>query len=106
MAEKRKISIRKILQAFVTLVVTSGCIVAVWGASRQQQLKTVSNIELNVTNGGRYQFLDKQALWKDVVAAKGIKENKTKVTKVNIKAIEKAAYTNPWVSKAQAYVDN
>jgi cell division protein FtsQ len=106
MAEKRRISIRKILQAFVTLVVTSGCIVAVWGASRQQQLKTVSNIELNVTNGGRYQFLDKQALWKDVVDAKGIKENKTRVTKLNIKAIEKAAYRNPWVSKAQAYVDN
>ena len=106
MATKRRISIRKVLQAFVTLVVTTGCIVAVLAASQKQQVKTLNNIDLFVTNGNAYQFLNKQELFKDLVEEKGIKEKKTRLSKLDVKAIEAAAYRNQWVSKAQAYVDN
>jgi cell division protein FtsQ len=106
MAAKRRISIRKILQAFVTLVVTSGCIVAVLAASRKQQVQTLNKIDLYVTNGGSYQFLDKQELFNDIVTKKGIKEHKTALSRLDVKAVEAAAYKNQWVSKAQAYVDN
>jgi cell division protein FtsQ len=106
MAAKRRISIRKILQAFVTLVVTSGCIVAVLAASQKQQVQTLNKIDLYVTNGGSYQFLDKQELFNDIVTKKGIKEHKTALSRLDVKAIETAAYKNQWVSNAQAYVDN
>ena len=106
MAAKRRISIRKVLQAFVTLVVTSGCIVAVLAASKKQQIQKLNNVDLYVTNGGSYQFLDKQELFNEIVTKNGIKENKTALHRLDVKAVEAAAYRNQWVARAQAYVDN
>lgn len=106
MSTKRKISIRKILQAIVTVIVTSGCIVAIMGASKMQQTKTLNQIQLHVKNEDKYQFLDKQALWNDLVKHNNIEEHKTKLARLDIKSIEKEACKNYWVSEAQVYVDN
>jgi len=106
MSLKRKISIRKVLQVFVTLVVTSSCIVAVLGASQRQEVKMLNEIDIYVTNGSKYQFLDKQELWNDLITKKDIKEHKTPLSKLNLRELEAAASVNPWVAKAQAYVDN
>jgi cell division protein FtsQ len=105
MATKRKISITKVLRAFVTLVVTTGCLVAVLGASRMQHAKKLNKIELQIGND-QYRFLDKQALWDSIITERGIEAGKTMVTKLNVKGIEKTAYKNQWVEDAQVYVDN
>jgi cell division protein FtsQ len=105
METKRKISITKVLRAFVTLVVTTGCLVAVLGASRMQHAKKLNKIELQIRND-QYRFLDKKALWDSIITERGIEEGKTMVTKLNVKAIEKTAYKNQWVENAQVYVDN
>ena len=106
MNKKRKISWRKILQAFVTLVVTSGCIAAILSASYKQDTKNLNNISLYVKNESKYQLLDKDALWNDVVEKKGIKEHRSKIARIDIHSMETAALKNPWVSDAQVYVDN
>jgi len=105
MTTKRKISVRKVLRALVTLVVTTGCIVAVLGASQIQQTKSLRHVTMHVRNDA-YQFLDKQALWNEAVANKGITEGKTRLSKLDIKKVERAVLSNQWVSEAQVYVDN
>jgi cell division protein FtsQ len=105
MAKKRKISIIKVLRAFVTMIVTTGCLVAVLGASRMQHAKKLNNIELQIRND-QYRFLDKKSLWDSIITKRGIREGQTMVTKLNVKGIEKTAYKNEWVEDAQVYVDN
>lgn len=106
MAKKRKISVRKLLRAFVTLVVTCSSVVLILGASRQQQTKTLNKVHLKVRNENDYLFLDKKQLWEDLVVNKGIKEGKTKLTALDIKSVERTSYQNQWISESQVYVDN
>ncbi len=106
MTKKRKISVRKVMQALVTLVVTVGCIVAVLGASEKQQTKTLRKVNLSIRNEHKYPFLDKQALWNDLVIQKGIEEGVSPISSLDVKSVEQQAYKNPWVASAQVYVDN
>jgi cell division protein FtsQ len=106
MAAKRKISIRKVLQALVTLIVTSGCIVAVLGASRLQQRHTLGQIFLHVKNEDKYLFINKQELWKDLIERKHIKAGKTRIEKLDVRSIERRSFRHPWVSDAEVYLDN
>ena len=105
MDKKRKISVRKVLRAFVTMLVTAGCIVAVLGASRIQQSKKIHEIKLHIRND-HYQFIDKQLLFDELIEENKIKEGVTKVSKLDIRSVEKKAYQNPWISNAQVYVNN
>jgi len=105
MAKKRKISIRKVLRAFVTFVVATGSILAVLSASRIQQAKKLKGITLHVRNDS-YQFLDRHALWDKVVIQQNLKEGKTKIDRLDIRKVERAALSNQWVAEAQVYVDN
>jgi len=106
MAVKRKISVRKVLQALVTLIVSGGCLFAVMGASKKQDHAKLNSIKLHVRNGKQYLFLDKKALWKQLFELNGITADTTPVDRIDIGAIEREALENPWVSEAQAYIDN
>lgn len=106
MANKRKISIRKVLQAMVTLVVTTACVTAILGASRMQRERIVKDIRIQIVSPSKQQFLDKQVLYKDLVTDLGIRPGKTTLAKLNVSAIEQKAYRNQWVGKAQIYLDN
>lgn len=105
MGKKRKISIRKVLRAFVTFVAATGSVLAVLSASKIQQTKTLRNITLHVRNDS-YKFLDRQALWDKVVIQQELKKGKTKLSGLDIRKVERAALSNQWVAEAQAYVDN
>ena len=106
MAKKGKISIRKVLQAFVTMVVTTACIVAILGASRMQRARTVKDVQIQLNSPSKFGFLNKEEVYKDLVTDLGIRRGRTTLAKLNVSAIEKKAYRNPWVGKAQAYLDN
>lgn len=106
MEKKRKISIRKVLQALVTIIVSTGCFIVVIGASNRQNDLTVSAVKLEIENIQRYPFLNKETLWKQLIDQQDIKVNKTKLSEINIGAIESKSYENLWVSQAKVYVDN
>lgn len=106
MATKRKISIRKVLQALVTLIVTSSCIVAILGASTMQKDKTLAHIDIDIKNGNRYPFIDKDSLWFNLITQRGIREQKTRLAGLDIRGIEQAALRNPWVKQAEIFVDS
>ena len=50
MATKRKISVRKILQVFLTVVVSTGCIIAIISASRIEDSKMLSSVAVHIKN--------------------------------------------------------
>ena len=106
MTTKRKISVRKILQAVFTLVLTGGCIAAILGASKIQQTEKLKGVFVHVKNEDKYQFLDKETLLKSIISKNELVTNKTQLGKINLKAIEKQVYKNAWVADAQVYVDN
>lgn len=105
MTAKRKISVRKVLQAFVTLLVTTACLVAILGASKMQKTKTLNRIHINIENENKYQFLNKTILREELIDQKEIKEGKTTIENLDIHAIEKKALKNPWIASAQVYLD-
>lgn len=106
MSAKRKISIRKVLQAVFTLVLTSGCIAAILSASKIQNNERLKGVFLHVKNEEQYQFLDKSTLLKEVKEKNDLVINKTKIGSVNLKAVEQEVYKNPWVAEAQVHIDN
>ncbi len=106
MAKKRKISIRKVLQALLTLVVVSGCLVAVLGASKRHEVRRLSKIHLEVLNEDRYRFLDKEALWRSLIDDRGLITDSTALNTLDVKGLEAAAIRHPWVARAEAYVDH
>lgn len=106
MDKKRKISIRKVLQAVVTIIVSTGCFIAVIGASYRQNDLKVTGVKLEIENINRYPFLNKELLWKQLIDQQDIKINKTKLSEINVNAIEMKSYENLWVSDAKAFVDN
>jgi cell division protein FtsQ len=105
MSAKRKISVRKILQLVVTVIVTAGCIAAVSSASRKHEVKKISGIEINIRND-RYQFVDKEEVKRMLLGNRHIDLQNTKVSKLNVHQMEKIISANPWVEDAQVYVDN
>lgn len=106
MERKRKISIRKVLQALVTLIVSIACMVGISAASKKQMEGTVNHIVLEITNEYQYQFLDKKTLMYEVVTRNQVLENKTPLSHLNLEKIEQEVKSNPWVRDAEVYLDN
>lgn len=106
MAEKRKISVRKILQFLLTLVVTACCIVAVLSASRKEDEKYIRNIDIRIKNENKCRFIDKAAIMDLVANDKHIDLKHVPSSKLDLHGMEEAIAANPWVGRAEIYVDN
>ncbi|HTN47576.1 MAG TPA: hypothetical protein VL098_14595 [Flavipsychrobacter sp.] len=106
MTAKRKISIRKVLQAVFTLLLTGGCVAAILSASKIQETEKLKSISLHVRNENKYQFLDKQSLLASIKRKNHLIANSTTLNQIHLKAIEQQVYEDPWVAEAQVYIDN
>lgn len=106
MSTKRNISFRKILQAFVTLVLVGGCIAAILSASKVQEKGTLNSITVHLTNENKYLFVDKAEVEKNIRQQFSLMNHKTTLNHINLKGIEQHLYNNPWIQKAQTYLDN
>lgn len=104
MSVKRKISVRKILQTFVTILVVAGCVTAILSASRMQDSRKIKGLDIRIRND-QYHFIDKQQV-KTMLFSSEVNIAKTNLKKLNAHLIEKAMNENPWVADAQVYVDN
>ena len=106
MSEKRKISVRKIIQVFLTLILSAVCVVAVVKAGNIEGKKKVKSIDIQIVNEKKFHFLNNEDVMNILSADKGADIKKTEVNKLNIHTMETAIRTNPWVADAQVYVDN
>jgi cell division protein FtsQ len=105
MQVKRKISARKILQLVVTVIVTTGCVLAMTSASKVQQQKKIKGININIKND-KYGFIDKQQVKDILLNDRHIDLMATSLGNVNVHKMENIITANPWVANAQVYIDN
>jgi len=105
MSEKRKISIRRIMQTLVTVLVTGACIAAMTSAARKQDAKHIKDFSINIRNE-QYGFVDKADVKLKLLNDKDIDVKKISLGRLDIGKMEKIVATNPWVADAQVFVDN
>jgi len=106
MSVKRKISVRKILQLFVTIVVTCCCVIAMVSASRIEDNKTLKRIAIHIKNDKKYHFIEQQEIMDLAITQQQIDISHTPVSKLDINAMERLIMADPWVANAQVYIDN
>lgn len=105
MSEKRKISVRKIIQTLVTILVTGACATAMLSAARRQDAKHIKDFSINIKNE-QYGFVDKAEVKYRLLNDKDVDVKKIALGRLNVGMMEKIVATNPWVADAQVYVDN
>jgi cell division protein FtsQ len=106
MAVKRKISIRKILQVFVTAVVTTCCITAMVSASRIEDNKKLKSIVVHIKNDKKYHFIEQQEILDLVVSHQQVKLEDALISRLDVRGMEQIIMADPWVANAQVFVDN
>lgn len=105
MEQKRKISVRKVMQALVTLVVTVACIVAITSATRVHNDRKVKDLDVRITNP-KYEFIDEQEVKQILLNKNHLDIEQTDMKALDINRLEKVINTNPWVADAEVYIDN
>ncbi len=105
MSEKRKISVRKIIQAMVTILVTGACVTAMLSAARKQDAQHIKDFSINIKNE-QFGFIDKAEVKERLLNDKDIDVKKISLGRLNIGKMEEIVATNPWVASAQVYIDN
>lgn len=106
MAAKRKISVRKILQVSLTVVVAVCCVLAIVSASRIEgglPLKALPVV--HISNDRKYQFIEQQHIMDLAIYDRNVDVQHTPVGKLDLRGIEKAIMADPWVADAQVYID-
>lgn len=106
MAAKRKISIRKVLQVLVTLVVTTGCVLAMLSAAKLQNSKNIAGIQIHIRNENACRFIDKEEVQHMLLSSRHIDVLHTPAAKLDLQKMEHIAQSSPWIADAQVYVDN
>ena len=106
MATKRKISIRKILQVLLTVVVSTGCIIAIVSASRIEDSKMLSSVAVHIKNDKKYHFIEEKEIMDLAVNNRSIDVMNTPISHLDVKGMEQVISADPWVASAQVFVDN
>jgi cell division protein FtsQ len=105
MSKGRKISVRKIIQTFVTLVAVAGCAVAMISADRQHANKKVKDVQLVVKSPSGVQFLTEVAVRDMLFTGRHLDPNRISLSKVDERSMEAILRANPWVKDAQVFTD-
>jgi cell division protein FtsQ len=105
-SKQRKISVKKVMQAALTLVATVGCIVAIVGAARVEESLPVAGVVVHIQDGKTYHFVEEPHVLEETVERAGIEVGKTVLRQVNLRAMEEALNEDDWVENSQVYVDN
>lgn len=106
MAQNTKISIRKVIQVFLTLVLTTCCVVAMVSASKVEESKKVVDVEVHITSGKKYHFIEEQKIRNEAIENRNIDIKNTALRSLDLRGMEKVLEDDPWIAQAQLYIDN
>jgi len=106
MSVRRKISVRKILQTFITLAAMTFCFIALLSASKLEHAKLPSNVEINIMNAEKYHFLDDSVVMGIVSNGYSTDIVHMPIGKLDVHKMENDLEKNKWVQDAQVYLDN
>lgn len=105
MSAKRKISIRKIIQAVLTLVLAVVCITAVMSATRMQQSRKLNGVDINISNN-KFGFVTGEEIESTLLRDGELGLGRTELSQLNVSQMEHVLKANPWVDDAEVYIDN
>ncbi|WP_117601799.1 cell division protein FtsQ/DivIB [Flavipsychrobacter stenotrophus] len=105
MAVKKKISIRKILQVFTTLVAASACITAIISASKIEGDKKLERVEVHINSGKKYHFIEEKQILDETINNRNIDIMHTPINKLDVQSMERVLKADPWVADASLYID-
>lgn len=104
--KKRKISVRKILQTLLTIVAAAGCIVAMVSASDMEAEKPLKKLpEISIKNDRRYHSAEQKKIMELAIYDRGVDILNTPVSRLDVRGIEDAIMSDPWVANAEVYID-
>ena len=106
MKMKRKISIRKILQVFLTIVVSIGCVIAIVSASKIENNKTLTSVAVHFKNDKKYHFIEEKEIMDLAINNRNIDIMHTPISQLDIHSMQQIIMQDPWVAHAQVFIDN
>lgn len=105
MSEQRKISIRKIIQAVLTVVLAVVCITAVMSATKLRETRTLSGVDINIKNSA-FGFVTKEQVENTLLRDGELGIDKTLLSDINIHQMETVLRADQYIGEAQVYIDN
>jgi|GEM_PF-370587 len=105
MTKKRKISVRKVIQLALTVVMAVCCTIAIVSASRiegGQPLKAPPVV--HISNDRKYQFIEQQEVMKLAIHDRHVDIAHVPVSRIDTRGIEKAIMSDPWVADARVFI--
>lgn len=106
MSEERKISSKKVLRFSIGTLLVAIFMVALVAASRQQNNKAIKGMEVHLNDEHEFSFLQRKDIEALLLRNRNINLAQTAVSKLDLGSMEDIARTNPWVAKADIFVDN
>lgn len=106
MNEQRNISTRKVLRFAAGTLFVAVFMVALIAASRQQGGKAIKGLEVHLNDEQEYSFLQSKDIEHLLLRNRHIDLARTSISNLDLRLMEDIARTNPWVAKADIYVDN
>lgn len=106
MQELKKISIKKLIRFVISSVLVTGFLVALVAASDKQNSKLLQGMEVSLNDEREYSFLQKKDIETLLLSNRNIDLTNTTLDAIDLREMERIAKTNPWVSKAEVYIDN
>ena len=106
MAAKRKISVRKIIQVVLTVIVTVSCVILMASASKIDDAKVVKNVVVHYNNCKKYHSVEEKEIMNLAVYSRNIDIWHEPISKLDINAMEQMIMSDPWIASAQVFVDN
>ena len=103
MKSKRKISIRKVIQTLVTLVLLTGSAFAMIGTDKLHRNKKLTDVRLRLESPAGVRFLTLEDVRNMLFTSRHIQPLSLKVDALNERAMESILAANPWVKNAQVF---
>ncbi|KAA5537309.1 hypothetical protein F0919_06450 [Taibaiella lutea] len=106
MSEKKKISSKKVLRFSIGAMLVIVFMVALIAASNRQDTDTIKGLEVSLNDDKEFSFLQREDIETLLLRNRNIDLKKTSIGKLDLRLMESVAKTNPWVEKAEIFVDN
>lgn len=106
MGEQRNISTKKVIRFSVGALLVGIFMVALVAASNRQDSKTIRGLEVKLNDAQEYSFLQKKDVEQLLLRSRSISLTQATLATIDLRQMEAAAMTNPWVEKADIFIDN
>lgn len=106
MSQKRKISIRKIIQTLLSLCLIVACCMAFTSASKLQTKHKLKGVNIQISNEDYCQFINKNEIENRIFKNRNINSKQLNFDQLQLQQVENILESEAWIEKAQVYVDN